>query len=61
MAGELLFAGMGLGYLLAMGRELNDMNQVVAVMIVITFISVAADQLVFRAAEKRLHRRWGMD
>jgi NitT/TauT family transport system permease protein len=45
MAAELLYVGLGLGHLLMMGRELNDMNQVIAVMIVIIVIGVVVDRL----------------
>jgi NitT/TauT family transport system permease protein len=38
MAGELLYVSMGLGQLLSMGRELNDMSQVIAVMLIIITI-----------------------
>ena len=61
MAGEILFVSMGLGHLLNMGRELNDMSQVIAVMIVIIFIGVVMDGLVFGTAEKRVRQVWGLD
>ena len=61
MAGEILFVSMGLGHLLNMGRELNDMSQVIAVMIVIIFIGVVMDGLVFGLAEKRVRQVWGLD
>jgi NitT/TauT family transport system permease protein len=60
MAGELLFVSLGLGHLLMMGRELNDMNQVVAVMFIIAFISIAVDNLVFGRIELSIKRRWGL-
>ena len=47
MAGEILFVSLGLGHLLNMGRELNDMSQVIAVMIVIILIGIFMDVLVF--------------
>jgi NitT/TauT family transport system permease protein len=59
MAGELLFLNLGLGYLLAMGRELNDMSQVIAVMITITLISIFTDKLIFGRIELGIRRRWG--
>ncbi len=61
MAGEILFVSMGLGHLLNMGRELNDMSQVIAVMVVIIFIGVVMDGLVFGMAEKRVRQIWGLD
>lgn len=59
MAGELLFGNQGVGYLLLMGRELNDMSQVIAVMIMIAFISILIDKLVFGRIELNLRRKWG--
>lgn len=61
MAGEILFVSLGLGHLLNMGRELNDMSQVVAVMIVIIAIGVVMDGLVFGLAEKKVRQIWGLD
>ena len=61
MAGEILFVSLGLGHLLNMGRELNDMSQVVAVMIVIIGIGMFMDILVFGTLEKRVRQIWGLD
>ena len=58
MAGELLFVSMGLGQLLQTGRELNDMSQVVAVMIMIGFAGWSFDHL-FGFFQNQLHRKWG--
>ncbi len=60
MAAELLYVTLGLGQLLMMGRELNDMNQVVAVMLVIIAIGLAVDRLVFTPLETRVRARWGL-
>jgi NitT/TauT family transport system permease protein len=60
MAGELLYVNLGLGQLLMMGRELNDMRQVVAVMLVIIGIGVAVDRGVFAPVERGLRSRWGL-
>ena len=60
MAGELLFVSMGLGHLLQMGRDLNDMAQVVAVMIVIVLIGLSADKLIFSRLEATVQERWGL-
>ncbi len=59
MAGELLFVSIGLGHLLQVGRELNDMPQVMAVMVLIVVIGLAFDQLIFARLEKRLREQWG--
>lgn len=61
MAGEILFVSMGLGHLLNMGRELNDMSQVIAVMIVIVAIGVLMDMGVFGILEARVRRVWGLE
>lgn len=60
MAGELLYVSLGLGHLLMMGRELNDMSQVIAVMLVIVAIGLAIDRLVFAPLERRVRERWGL-
>jgi NitT/TauT family transport system permease protein len=60
MAGELLYVSLGLGHLLMMGRELNDMSQVIAVMIVIVAVGLAIDRLVFAPLERRVRGQWGL-
>jgi len=61
MAGELLYGSVGLGNLLTVGRELNDMSQVLAVMLIIIFIGLCADYLVFTRLERGMRRRWGFE
>ena len=61
MAGELLFVSLGLGFLLMMGRELNDISQVIAVIILIMIISVLIDKFIFGIIESRIKRRWGFE
>ncbi len=60
MAGELLFVNLGLGHLLNVGRELNDMSQVLAVVLVILVIGLAVEMGVFAPVEGRLRVRWGL-
>ena len=60
MAGELLYTLPGLGHLLNIGRELNDMGQVMAVILVIVTIGLVFDKLVFGTIEKRVRERWGL-
>ncbi|MCX6786144.1 MAG: ABC transporter permease [Candidatus Komeilibacteria bacterium] len=60
MSGEMLFISVGLGQLLMFGRELNDMAQVMAVMLVIIVIGVIFDQLIFGKIEKNLRAKWGL-
>lgn len=61
MAGELLYVGLGLGHLLMAGRELNDISQVMAVMLIIIIIGVSVDRLVFAKIENVIRRRWGLE
>lgn len=60
MSGEMLFISAGLGQLLMLGRELNDMAQVMAVMLIIIIIGVVFDQFVFGLMEKSVYRKWGL-
>ena len=60
ISGEMIFVSLGLGQLLMMGRDLNDMSQVVAVMILIIAIGYAVDGLVFKSIERHLQRKWGL-
>jgi len=62
MAAEIfvtILTGFGLGHLLQYGRELSAMDQVIGVMLVIVFIGLIADKLLFSPWERFLHRRWG--
>ncbi len=60
MAGELLSPKNGLGYALTIGRDLHDMNQVVAVMIIIIAIGLLIDKLIFGKLERKIRYRWGL-
>jgi len=60
ISGEMIFVSLGLGQLLMTGRDLNDMSQVLAVMILIIAIGYVVDGLVFRTLERRLQHRWGL-
>ena len=57
---EMIFLTLGLGQLLMAGRDLNDMSQVIAVMILIVALGYLVDRLVFRTAERALQNRWGL-
>ena len=62
MAAEIyvtILSGFGLGQLLNYGRDLNAMDQVIGIMIVIVFIGLLADKILFSPWERFLHRRWG--
>lgn len=60
IAGEMIFVSLGLGQLLMMGRDLNDMSQVIAVMVLIVAIGYLVDGLVFKSLERRLQNKWGL-
>lgn len=60
MAAELLYVSLGLGQVLTLGRELNDMARVLSVMLVIITIGLLTDYAVFRPAERRVRQRWGL-
>jgi NitT/TauT family transport system permease protein len=57
---EMLYLSLGLGQVLMMGRDLNDMSAVIAVMILIIAIGYVVNGVVFRAIERRLQQRWGL-
>ena len=62
MAAEIyvtILSGFGLGHLLHYGRELNAMDQVIAIMLVIVAIGLLADKVMFEPWERAMHRRWG--
>jgi NitT/TauT family transport system permease protein len=60
ISGEMIFVSLGLGQLLMMGRDLNDMSQVIAVMMLIIAIGYIVDGLVFKTIERRLQHKWGL-
>lgn len=59
LAAELLFVSVSLGYLLNVGRELNNVSLVVGVMLVIVSLGLLIDRLVFARLEAWIARRWG--
>ena len=60
ISGEMIFVSLGRGQLLMMGRDLNDMSQVIAVMMLIVAIGYIVDGLVFKTIERRLQHKWGL-
>jgi NitT/TauT family transport system permease protein len=60
ISGEMIFVSLGLGQLLMMGRDLNDMSQVIAVMMLIIALGYLVDGLVFKTIERRLQHKWGL-
>ena len=61
MAGEMISATKGLGQVLMVGRDLADISQVMAIMIVIVVLGVAVDKLIFGRAEINIRQKWGLD
>jgi len=57
---ELLFSFLGLGFLLNVGRQLNDVSQVISIMIVIMGIGMLIDGIVFKRIENKVMFRWGL-
>jgi NitT/TauT family transport system permease protein len=63
MAGELIGVSkgaLGLGQQLNVGRDLNDMSLVLAVMTLLIVIGIVADRLLFTRLEESVRRRWGL-
>jgi NitT/TauT family transport system permease protein len=60
ISGEMIFVSLGLGHLLMMGRDLNDMSQVLAVMVMIMAIGNLINRLVFERLEDRIRLKWGL-
>ena len=60
VSGELLSVSLGLGQMLMQGRDLADMSQVIAVMIVIMALGLVADRVIFGSLERDVRRRWGL-
>jgi NitT/TauT family transport system permease protein len=60
VSAELIKSTVGLGYLLYMGRELNDAPQVVAIMVITILFGLLLDRFLFGIFEHRIRRRWGL-
>ena len=55
----MIFVSLGLGHLLMMGRDLNDMSQVLAVMTLIMLLGYVVDRVLFVNIERHVRARWG--
>ena len=60
VSAELIKSSVGLGYLLYMGRELNDASQVLGIMLVTILVGLLLDRFVFGVVERKIRRRWGL-
>jgi NitT/TauT family transport system permease protein len=58
--GEMLYGALGLGQLLNEGRDLDDINRVVAVMLLIALIGYIVDSILFRRIDASVRQKWGM-
>lgn len=61
VSAELIKSSVGLGYLLYMGRELNDAAQVVGIMLLTILFGLLLDRFCFGLIERRIRRRWGLE
>ena len=61
MAGEMISATKGLGQVLMVGRDLADISQVMAIMIVIVVLGGAVDKMIFGKIEINIRQKWGLD
>jgi len=57
---EMLYMSMGLGQVLMMGRDFNNMSAVIAVMLLIIAIGYVVDGVVFKGMERHLQNKWGL-
>jgi NitT/TauT family transport system permease protein len=60
MAGEMLIGSNGIGQVLMRGRELADINQVMAMIIVVIGLGVLVEKFIFGRLEKHVAKRWGL-
>ena len=60
VSAELIKSSIGLGYLLYMGRELNDAAQVLGIMVLTILFGLLLDRFLFGLIEQRIRRRWGL-
>lgn len=61
MAGEMLSVTKGLGQVLMVGRDMADISQVMAVMVVIITLGLVVDKLVFGRLEISVREKWGLE
>lgn len=61
ISGEVIASRTGLGYILMVGRDFQDIGQVAAVMIVIIAIGLALDKLLFNKINEEIIYKWGLE
>jgi NitT/TauT family transport system permease protein len=60
VSAELIKSSIGLGFLLQMGRELNDAAQVIGIMVLTILGGLLLDRFLFGLIQKRILVRWGL-
>ena len=60
VSAELIKSSIGLGFLLQMGRELNDASQVIGIMVLTILFGLLLDRFFFGLIQKRILVRWGL-
>ena len=60
VSAELIKSSVGLGFLLSMGRELNDVSQVIGIMLLTIVFGLLLDRFIFGFIETKIRRRWGL-
>ena len=60
VSAELIKSSIGLGFLLQMGRELNDAAQVIGIMAITILFGLLLDRFVFGLIQKKILVRWGL-
>ena len=60
VSAELIKSSIGLGFLLYMGRELNDAAQVIGIMVLTIIFGLVLDRFLFGIIERKIRRRWGL-
>jgi NitT/TauT family transport system permease protein len=60
VSAELIKSSIGLGFLLQMGRELNDAAQVIGIMVLTILFGLLLDRFVFGLIQKKILVRWGL-
>lgn len=61
VSAELIKSSVGLGYLLYMGRELNDASQVISIMLITILFGLLLDRFLFGLVERRIRIKWGLE
>lgn len=59
LAGEMMFAAVGIGQVLTIGRDIGDITMVIAVMITITTMGILFDKFIFGSIQNNIDRKYG--